>query len=410
MGIFTESQFMELWYSNTQTAERKLKKFLDAGLDRKVMAGSDIMSKIKKGEMISTPVKRWMEEWDYPQAITATLATTTLTISGYLFGAAVTAETINKVLRIGTILERPSDGVQVRVSSMTGVDDGTPFAATVAAHGNSSLSDDSTAITWDIIGELWKDSTDASTTRSLERGFREVGCQIHEESFQILKSRKNTKYEIVGDEAQHQMSRLLDKMRRSLAMACIRMRPTYSGGYKYGNAVEESAMCGIFAWPIITQAEMANTDVYVNKAQEELTKDDINNLVKRMWLDELSNFNRGDWWIVCHPNTAEYINQFDLTTRQTTRKDTGVGYEVKTFDSGIGKSFPILADPYMRADTLGVLNFASMSWGYFNDDELDRKELPTMGRYQQWMISMQTWGVQVRDPRSAIGTIYGLPT
>ncbi len=59
-----------------------------------------------------------------------------MTFSGNLFGAAITAESIRKVIRVGTILERPTDGVQVKVASVAGL------SATVAAYGNTVLSDD----------------------------------------------------------------------------------------------------------------------------------------------------------------------------------------------------------------------------------------------------------------------------
>ncbi|HMK35318.1 MAG TPA: hypothetical protein VK463_09650, partial [Desulfomonilaceae bacterium] len=80
------------------------------------------------------------------------------------------------------------------------------------------------------------------------------------------------------------------------------------------------------------------------------------------------------------------------------------------FDAKIGKSFPILSDRYMRPDVLIMVNFDATSYGYFANDRLDRKEIPTQGRYQRWLISFQTYGVVVRGPRSNIGMIYGLPT
>ncbi len=54
--------------------------------------------------------------------------------------------------------------------------------------------------------------------------------------------------------------------------------------------------------------------------------------------------------------------------------------------------------------------FDAMNYGYFNQDKLDRKEIPTQGRYQRRLISFQTYGVVVRNPRFNIGMIYGLPT
>jgi hypothetical protein len=82
---------------------------------------------------------------------------------------------------------------------------------------------------------------------------------------------------------------------------------------------------------------------------------------------------------------------------------------VDVFDSKIGKTFPIMNDPYMRPGTLVIVNLSEMSYGYYADDQLDRKEVETKGRFQEWLISFQTYGVVARNPRANIGMIYGLP-
>lgn len=113
----------------------------------------------------------------------------------------------------------------------------------------------------------------------MERTFREVGTQIHAETFEIPKTRKNTKYEIVGNEVEHQISSLLEKLRRQLAYAVLRSRPFHDGsGFVYGNKTEESTMCGLCSWPLVTQSEVPNPKVYVNKASQVLVKDHLDNL------------------------------------------------------------------------------------------------------------------------------------
>lgn len=397
--------FMKLWTQSDVDSERRLQKFLLRGLDKVVQGQSDVLAKIKVGPAVSSPVVRWMEEWGYPSQITATLVGTTLTFSGNLFGGAITTETVQKVIRTGTILERPADGVQVKVVSLDGL------TATVAAYGNTSLSDDASPTGWDIIAEVWSDYRDASDPRSLERIFREVGTQIHAETFEIPKTRKNTKYEIVANEVEHQIKALLEKLRRQLAYAVLRSRPHHDGSsFVYGNKTEEPTMCGLCTWPIVTQAELVNPSVFVNKNSSGLTKTDLDDLARHLWLDENANYNTGDWWIVCHPLTHQYIHDFDISYRRMERDDTGVGFHVDTFDAKIGKSFPILSDRYMRPDTLILVNFDATEYGYYANDTVDRKEIPTQGRYQRWLISFQTYGVVVRNPRANICTIYGLPT
>jgi hypothetical protein len=322
-----------------------------------------------------------------------------------LFGKDINTESVRKVLRPGTILERPSDGVQAKVLSVDGL------TATVEPYGNTILSDDASAVSWDIISEVWSDYRDASDPRSLDRIFREVGTQIHAETFEIPKTRKNTQYEVVANEVQHQTQALLDKLRRQLAYAVLRSRPYHDGSnYVYGNKTEEPTMCGICTWPTITQAEFTNPNVYVNKNNVALTKQDLDDLAKNLWLDENADFNQGDWHLVCHPLTHQYIHDFDISYRRMDKEDKAVGFQVDQFDSKIGKTFPILPDRYMRPDSLILVNFAKMEYGYFAGDKLSRKEIPTQGRYQRWLISFQTYGVVARNPRANIGMIYGLPT
>ncbi len=396
--------FMKLWTQGDIDSERKLQRLLLAGLDKVVQEQSDVLAKIKVGPSVASPVVRWMEEWGYPSQITAQLTGTTMTFSGTLFGAAITAESLTKVIRVGTILERPTDGVQVKVASVD------TLTATVAAYGNTVLSDDAAGTGWDIIAEVWSDYRDAADPRCLDRIFREVGTQIHAETFEIPKTRKNTKYEVVTNEVRHQIQALFDKLRRQLAYAVLRSRPFHDGtSYVYGNKTEEPTMCGLCTWPSITQAELSNPNVCVNKGAAALTKVDLDNLARHLWLDEHANFNKGNWWIVCHPLTHQYIHDFDISYRRTEKDERGVGFYVDHFDAKIGKSFPILSDRYLRPDTLILTNLEAAEYGYYANDKLDRKEVPTQGRYQRWLISFQTYGVVVRNPRSNIGMIYGLP-
>jgi len=399
------SDFMKLWTQGDLESERLLQKILRGGLDTVVQEESDVLSKIKIGEPVAGPVVRWMEEWGYPSRITAKLTADTLTFSGHLFGQTVNPESVGKAIRVGTILERPSDGIQAKVSSVEGL------TAFVTAYGNTTLSDDSEPAYWDIIAEVWSDYRDASDPRSLDRIFREVGTQIHAETFEIPKTRKNTKYEVVNDEINHQVKALMAKLRRQLAYAMLRSRPYHDGSdFVYGNKTEEPTMCGICTWPIITQAELANPNVFVNKSNTALTKADLDNLARHLWLDEHANYNTGNWWIVCHPLTHQYIHDFDISYRRMEKDETDVGFHVDTFDAKIGKRFPILSDRYMRPDTLIMVNFKEMEYGFFANDQLERKEIPTQGRYQRWLISFQTYGVVARNPRANIGMIYGLPT
>jgi len=394
---------MKIWTQHDQLSERTMKGMLLYGLDTVVREDSDVLSKIKVGGPATSPVVRWMEEWGYPSQVTAQLSGNTLHFTGSLFGKPVTPESLGKVIRDGTILERTRDGCQARVTSTDGL------SASVVAYGNTYFTDDAEPIGWDIIAEVWSDFRDADRPRALDRVFREVGTQIFAETFEIPKTRKNTKYAAIRYETEHQIAALLAKLRKQLAYSVLRSRPCHDESrFIWGNETEEPTMCGLCTWPAITQGEFSNPAVYVNKNGQLLTKADLDNLVRQLWLDEHADYSRGDWWIVCHPSTHQFIHDFDLCHRRVWKEEEGVGFRVHEFHSKIGKTFPILSERFMRSGVLLVVNFDAFSYGYFANDLLERKEIPTQGRYQRWLVSFQTYGLVARNPRANIGMIYGL--
>lgn len=399
------SDFMKIWTQQDPESERKMTGVLLDGLDLVVQAESDSLARIKVDRPIANPVVRWMEEWGYPSTITAQLTGENMAFAGHLFGKEVSPESIGKVIRPGTILERRSDGCQVKASALT------ELAAAVTSYGDTLLSDDSEPVGWDIIAEAWSDFREAAGPRSLDRTFREVGTQIFAETFEIPKTRKNTKYQVVACEVEHQILALLGKLRRHLAYAVLRSRPFHDGSqFVWGNKTEEPTMCGLCTWPMLTQNELPNPGVYVHKAGQALTKTDLDNLVRQLWLDEHADYNQGDWWIVCHPSIHQFIHDFGLSYRSMAKDEKGIGFRVEEFHSKIGKSFPIMSDPFMRSDTLIVVNFDAFTYGYYAEDSPERQEIATQGRYQRWLISFQTYGVVARNPRANIGMIYGLPS
>jgi hypothetical protein len=90
------------------------------------------------------------------------------------------------------------------------------------------------------------------------------------------------------------------------------------------------------------------------------------------------------------------------------KEDKAVGFSVDEFHSKVGKTFPILSERFMRPGVLVVVNFDAFTYGYYANDFLERREIPTQGRYQRWLISFQTYGLVARNPRANIGMIHGL--
>jgi hypothetical protein len=396
--------FMKIWTQSDEESEFKMKTVLLDGLDSVVQGQCDVLSKIKVNKPVSNPVVRWLEEHGYPSTITAQLTGNTMVFSGHLLGRIINENSLLKVIRAGTILERQRGGCQVKVGSVDGL------SAAVSAYGNTVLADDLAATEWDIISEAWSDYRDASSSRFLDRTFREVSTQIFAETFEIPKTRKNTKYQIVSREVEHQIIALVRKLRRQLAYAVLRSRPFHDGSQVvWGNKTEEPTMCGLCTWSIITQSESLNPNVYIDKQGEVLTKSDLDSLIRQLWLDEHADYNTGDWWIICHPHTHDFIHDFNTSCRSIRKQDKSIGFQVDEFHSKVGKTFPILSERFMRPGVLIVVNFDAFRYGYYANDFLERRELPTQGRYQRWLISFQAYGLVARNPRANIGMIYGLP-
>ncbi len=209
---------------------------------------------------------------------------------------------------------------------------------------------------------------------------------------------------------EHQITALLGKLRRQLGYAVLRSRPSHDGSqFVWGDKTEEPTLCGLCSWPVLTQSEQPNPNVFINKQGQALSKADLDRLVRSMWLDEHADFGKGDWCIVCHPHTHRILQDFDIAYRKVKRGDAGVGFRVDEFHSRVGRTFPILSERFMRPGVLIVVNFQGFSYGYYANDFLHRREIPTQGRYQRWLLSFQTYGLVARNPRAHIGMIYGLP-
>jgi|GEM_PF-5140211 len=98
--------FIKIWTQSDEVSEFRMKTVLLDGLDSVVQGQCDVLSKIKVDEPVANPVVHWLEERGYPSTITAQLTGNNMVFSGYLFGQIVDEESLGKVIREGTILER----------------------------------------------------------------------------------------------------------------------------------------------------------------------------------------------------------------------------------------------------------------------------------------------------------------
>jgi hypothetical protein len=402
---------LQLWNQSDQDSERKIQKFLLKGLDTIVQADCDILSMVKVGDDVYTPVVRWMEEKGYPTKVTGQLATATITYTGNVFhGQTISAETIKQVLTTGTILQRESDGMQCIITDVTGLASAS-YQTTVAAHGGYTLSDDSAGVTYRILSEPKSDYTESGNPRSLDRGFLYVGSQIHGETFEIPWTRKNTKYELVANETEHQIMALLDKLKRQLGYAVVNQAPVYSGGVPiYGDQTQTPTMCGIFHWPKLMYDTYADGEVYVDLSDKAVTKTDFDTLARNMQLNHHTDFKKGDWKLLCHPLVHDQIHDYDEQYVRTTRDEKVVGRRIMELDLKVGITVPVVSDQYVLPGQACLADMSKMHYSYYNNDKMNRKEIATKNRVDEWYISFQTVGVVVRKPIQSLGMIYNIAT
>ena len=404
-------EFMKTWELDDQESERKRAKIIEKGLDEVTERESPLVARMKVGSNVQTQKVQWMEERAYELILTGTLTGTSLVFSGYLLGAAITSDALKQHVKVNSVLYRDSDGMQCKVSSM----DYSNLTATVAAHGNNTLSNDSSAVSYRLLLAASSDYDDTYVPNSLDRRFRFCGTQIFKEYVELPHSRRDLKMEIIADEWAHQVKKVVDKIAQQRAAALILMEPPYSGGsYVTGYETENPAITGIFAWPKIVQAELANTDVYVDNSASgtavPLDVDALNALVMAMEDDEKVNFNRGDWVIAMHGVTHQYISDEFVGAREFSMEKKEVGYEVTAFHSKRGKTFPILRDNYVPASKIAILDISDCRWGWYGKQNIRTKLLAeSYENVDIVKITGQIYGVVKRKPRE-IGVIYGLPT
>lgn len=404
--------FYRTWNQNTDAENLKWQRIILAGVDEAQNEQSRFISKCKRTEPIASKTVNWFEEQDYPKYVTGQLAvstTNTLTISGYLFRAAVTAESITMAIRVGTVLRHPTLDLLIEVTDVTGLASA-PFTCTVVGHAGTSdaLASDSGPVIYSIETELWNDETEANTPRALNRIPREVGCQIFAENFYIGKTTQNLKAEAgVMNETERQLKALTRSLARKEAIAILRGAPQVdeSGNPIFGNKHEYSKLMGLTYWAYHLNKEYAHPTVYVNLGGAAPTLSTFNDLATALRIEENAVFS-GTWGVVCHPLLKKHIREFQAGYRQGEMSSTKVGYRVDYLDLDDVQNVPIIDDIEMPLGCAALVDFDSCEYGPFAGDEMDRKHIATKNRTEQWLMSFQRYGLVLRNARPSLGYIY----
>lgn len=403
---------LALYGDNPVTLGNLLTKIVDAGIDKIVREGSTVFKRMKKGPPLRSLVKQWMEQWEYDYELTGQLTTSTITFSGYLMNQAMSADLLRVHLRPGMILERASDGLQVKVTSI----DAPNLQANVAAHGNTgSLSDDTTPTTWEILSAVHSDYDNHWAPMAIAPKFRYCGFQVFKADFEVPWLVKRMSWEQAWNRVTTQIAAISRYLENGRARSLLRMEPVYSGGqYIFGDKTTEPAIMGLLTWVKQIQAERANPDTYVNAAGVPIHPKLINDVLHAMKSKEHADFTRGDWQLAMHSTQFRYMAEmFPAEVRDIQMSEKGVGVTVRTFQSTVrDKPFPMLIDDHLRPSELVPVDCSDLRWGYVEGEQL--RTIPIYqgdnSRVDKMFLTMVPWGVQMRRPRQSIGMIYGLPS
>lgn len=400
------------WTQSGQEAERKRTKDVRDGLTWLREKKDRIATRFKKGKNETSLEPKWREGVVYQTRVTGTLTGSTFVLSGYLLNAAISADAMRQFIKPKTILER-DDGVKMQISATAAdISYSTYTCANCVAHGTSTLSDDTAATTWKILGNPIADYDTDNMPRSLDYGFRSCGHQLFKENFEIPWLAKRIKYDGIRDQRALNVTELIKKINDEINISLLRMEPVYSGGgYVFGYGTQTSTICGVMTWPDITYAEYPNANVYLNKAGQPIDPDDINQVVRGLYYEEDADFNVGDWVLAVPPATHSYISRFGEDERRWTMKENRYGHTVKYFMTDLGVELEIVPDTDMRGDSAAILDCSAFEWGYLEGEEPHTVELArTNDRVDRVMITGGFYGTVCNAPRKKIGKIYGLPT
>jgi hypothetical protein len=406
--------FSSVWLSEDWNDQRLMEEMVEAGIDtfREHMPG--LFPRLKKFEDGDTFERRWMWEEDYPSKLTGTLSGsgTTFTVTGNLFGKAVSLESLKNCIRVGAILYRDVGGV-MSVAQVAAIDAVDPVL-TLTADDNGTMPSDSSGQEWIIAAQPWQDKKPASDPRMVDRDFLYTTTQIFERSFGLEKSRAIQQMRLGIDEIEHQVTKLRQDMENELARACVLGMPKLDGS---GDPVSmrgtaEPRMCGLIFWGKYlhgTGGRWVNAALYRDMDGEPVLEDDLNTMANAMY-DNGTDFENRNIEIWADPKTRKYMHKYGLSFRDVPQDSTTAGFKVDQVQLEVsGKPVRVSADPYYPPGTLQFIDMDSPRYGYVKDDHYHKEEIPTGSyRSKKWQMGFQGEGVMLKKAKTSLATMRNI--
>lgn len=410
--IGTGSSFNEYWNATAQgKPDIFIEEWLKPYMTEVFIEQSKFGKEVKKGQTVATLAPSWQTQQDYPDRLTATMAsadglTGTVVFSGTFNGAAISSELLAQVLRHGSILQKIESGTIVQAS----ITQAAPIAsltATIACHGGTTLTADTTATEYQIMAPSWADTRGIEQPTSLPRKREHTFSQIFRGEVEITDTDQNLDEKLITNPLDRQVKMVVARMAREKAAAMITGRPVWDTGtsaWLTGYDTAEPYMAGIQWWAEYAQTNQANPLIYVDCDNQALTPRMLKDLAHNLYMTEMADLSK-NYQIWGNPTTMRYTEAFEEAYIQTTPDRKVVGFE-KNAIMLEGEQVPFKSDRLFPPTFVYLLPMSNLSYGPFKNGT-KRKKVETNDFSEQWMIKDHVTGLLPENPRH-IGVLYNI--
>jgi len=374
---------------------------------------SEFYAAIPIGESVDSVKPFWMFEHLAPTQVVGnfTNADSKLTITGKPFGRTVTRTDMLKILRLNAVLRYDYSSGTV-IAKVTAVDPTNPVVTLTATSGTSLPGTDQSGKTWLVIGEPSTDAEDASNPRFFDRDFMYTTTELFSDVFSIEKTRRGLGMQGVRDEYAHQLDLLLQRLEWIQARSVLSGWPEVSGGEPQSLLETERArLCGLDWWPEYlfgSGKDYENSSLLQNLSGAALTQTHINTMVGE--LDKQgAKFSRGDWRFVTRPEIADYMQDYDLSYRESPADRTTAGFTIEKVRTKRGVDVKISRDWFVPEGTAWFVDVSQCEIHPFKGMEMLKEQLGrTNATSETWQIARRLVGLVLRNAPISVAKIKNI--
>lgn len=421
MGVAYDSQaevFAEVFQSGSWSDKELAAKFMLDMLDEiEREAPDDWYNRIGSAPTSKSFKPKWVEEDSHGDKLVGTLSGTSpryLTITGDLFGETATRTNLYKLTKENGTLMTTVSGVNYRAYVVAV--DGTNPVLTVAALNSGSLPSNDTGMTWEIVGEPGTETEEVKNPRWQTRDTRWTASQLMWDNFEITKSRKLMKMEVIGEsEFEHQIRILLRRLKHRFARTAMIEAPVLSAGAI--QTLEDTAtprMAGFIWWMeslFGSGGEYANTELAKDMSGNPITDISFIDDMAYALLDIGAPLEQDGWEFLCNPRTYKYLADFNISERVKEEKSTTAGYSINQLQlKARSRPVSIYKDRNVPKHMAFLYHHPSLKKGKIEGYNLDKGQLPVQNLlFEKWQIWMMEYGLVARNAPVLGGYFFNMP-